>query len=71
MSIDLKTLQDERVKLKKDFDELSSKITTIDKELNTMKNNLNALYGAIQQIDKLIKLADNEGAEKQLLTEKK
>ena len=71
MSIDLKTLQDERVKLKKDFDELSSKITTIDKELNTMKNNLNALYGAIQQTDKLIKLTDNDGEEKQLLTEKK
>ena len=72
MSIDLKTLQDERVKLKKDFDELSSKITTIDKELNTMKNNLNALYGAIQQTDKLIKLdgVNSDDGEKQLLVEK-
>lgn len=71
MSIDLKTLQDERVRLKKEFDELSTKVTTFDKEIVAMKNNLNAIYGAIQQTDKLIKLADNEGAEKQLLTEKK
>tara|TARA_Y100000004_G_scaffold156996_1_gene182400 strand:- start:214 stop:429 length:216 start_codon:yes stop_codon:yes gene_type:complete len=71
MSIDLKTLQDERVRLKKDFDELSTKIISFDKEIISMKNNLNALHGAIQQTDKLIKLADNEGAEKQLLTEKK
>ena len=71
MSIDLKTLQDEKKRLRKDFDELSTKIITFDKEIISMKNNLNALHGAIQQTDKLIKLADNEGAEKQLLTEKK
>ena len=52
MSIDLKTLQDERVRLKKEFDELSTKVTTFDKEIVAMKNNLNAIYGAIQQTDK-------------------
>lgn len=72
MSIDLKTLTEERIKLKTDFDDLSSKISTVEKELNTMKNNLNAVYGAIQQTDKLIKIVSTkqDKPEKQLLTEK-
>ena len=69
MAIDLKVLTEERIKLKKDFDELSTKITTIDKELITMRNNLNALYGALQQTDKLIKMSTAKD-DKQLLTEK-
>ena len=69
MAIDLKVLTEERIKLKKDFDELSTKITTIDKELITMRNNLNALYGALQQTDKLIKMSTVKD-DKQLLTEK-
>tara|TARA_B100000609_G_C17154241_1_gene402574 strand:- start:477 stop:698 length:222 start_codon:yes stop_codon:yes gene_type:complete len=70
MSIDLKTLQNEKIKLRKDFDELSTKIITFDKELNSMRNNLNALHGAMQQTDKLIKLVDGGADEKQLLNEK-
>ena len=71
MAIDLKVLTEERIKLKKDFDELSTKITTIDKELITMRNNLNALYGALQQTDKLIKMSTSKSKdEQQLLTEK-
>ena len=60
MSIDLKILTEERVKLKKDFDDLTGKISTIEKEMITMKNNLNAVYGAIQQTDKLLKLDGND-----------
>ena len=70
MTIDLKTLQNEKIRLRKDFDELSTKIITFDKEIISMKNNLNALHGAIQQTDKLIKLVDVDGNEKQLLNEK-
>jgi predicted nucleic acid-binding Zn-ribbon protein len=71
MSIDLKTLTEERVKLKKDFDDLTGKISTIEKEMITMKNNLNAVYGAIQQTDKLIKLSTSKVKdEQQLLVEK-
>ena len=70
MTIDLKTLQNEKARLRKDFDELSTKIITFDKEIISMKNNLNALHGAIQQTDKLIKLVDVDGNEKQLLNEK-
>ena len=70
MTIDLKTLQNEKIRLRKDFDELSTKIITFDKEIISMKNNLNALHGAIQQTEKLIKLVDVDGNEKQLLNEK-
>lgn len=71
MSIDLKILTEERVKLKKDFDDLTGKISTIEKEMITMKNNLNAVYGAIQQTDKLIKLLTSKVKdEQQLLVEK-
>jgi len=71
MSIDLKTLTEERVKLKKEFDALTGKISTIEKEMITMKNNLNAVYGAIQQTDKLIKLSTSKTKdEQQLLVEK-
>jgi len=71
MSIDLKILTEERTKLKKDFDDLTGKISTIEKEMITMKNNLNAIYGAIQQTDKLIKLSTSKAKdEQQLLVEK-
>jgi len=55
--------------LKKDFENLSARINQVEKDLGTMKSNLNAVFGAIQQVDKLIKLDTNE-EEKQLLTEK-
>ena len=73
MGVNHKQLTEERVKLKKDFDDLSAKIATVDKELTTMRNNLNAVYGALQQTDKLIKLSSTPASdenEKQLLTEK-
>ena len=73
MGVKHKQLTEERVKLKKDFDDLSAKIATVDKELTIMRNNLNAVYGALQQTDKLIKLSstpDPDENEKQLLTEK-
>ena len=56
MSIDEKTLVEERLLLKKDFVTLSDKIRQFELDLGQMKGNLNALHGAIQQTDKLIKL---------------
>jgi len=73
MGVNHKQLTEERVKLKKDFDDLSAKIATVDKELTTMRNNLNAVYGALQQTDKLIKLSSTPAPdenEQQLLVEK-
>ena len=56
MTIDEQTLTTERLLLKKDFDNLSDKIRQFEIDLGQMKGNLNALHGAIQQTDKLIKL---------------
>ena len=70
MAIELKELQDERDTLQKDFDTLSARIKQVDADLITMKSNLNAIYGAIQQVDKLIAKDSGTTSEKQLLTEK-
>jgi len=69
MAINTDTLKNEREVLKRDFDTLSARINQVEKDLGTMKSNLNAVFGAIQQVDKLLKL-DTESGEKQLLTEK-
>ena len=70
MAIDVETLKAERDTLQKDFDALSARIKQVDADLITMKSNLNAVYGAIQQVDKLIAKDSEEQSEKQLLTEK-
>ena len=69
MAINTDTLKNERELLKRDFDTLSARINQVEKDLGTMKSNLNAVFGAIQQVDKLLKL-DTDSDEKQLLTEK-
>ena len=54
MSIDEKTLLEERTVLEKDFNTTKDRIVQVEKDLGNMKSNLNAVYGAIQQIDKLL-----------------
>jgi len=68
MNIDLKILKSERETLKNDFDSLTSRIAKVEKDLGSMRSNLNAVYGAIQQVDKLIKLTS--GDDKSLLEDK-
>jgi len=70
MTIDIDTLKKEREILKQDCDLLSSRISQAEKDIGTMKSNLNAVFGAIQQVDKLMKIADPKKDEKQLLNEK-
>ena len=63
MAIDEKTLLEERKVLEDDFNTLGDRIKQVEKDLSTMKSNLNAVYGAIQQVDKLLgklKPADTE-----------
>ena len=60
MAIDENILQSEREILKKDFDNLTARISQVEKDLGTMKSNLNAVYGAIQQVDKLIKMTNDK-----------
>ena len=64
MSIDEKTLLAERKVLEEDFNTTKDRIAKVEKDLNNMKNNINAVYGAIQQIDKLIVLAKGDKKEK-------
>jgi len=63
MSIDEKTLLEERKVLEEDFNTTKDRIVQVEKDLGNMKSNLNAVYGAIQQVDKLIAKL-NEGKEK-------
>jgi|TARA_B100001094_G_scaffold131160_1_gene126937 hypothetical protein len=57
----LKELESERDKLVNDFNDLKDKLVSVETSVNTMKNNLNALSGAIQQSEKLIKIASEHG----------
>ena len=70
MSIDEKTLLEERVVLEKDFNTTKDRIVQVEKDLGNMKSNLNAVYGAIQQIDKLLTKL-NEGKDKKSMPEEK
>ena len=58
MSINTNDLNAEREVLVKDFEALQQRIKQVDMELIQMKSNLNAVHGAIQQIDKLIKMCE-------------
>jgi uncharacterized protein YlxW (UPF0749 family) len=69
MNIDEKLLLNEKDSLKKDFDMLQSKIKTTENSLVQMKNNLNAVYGAIQQVDKMIGVLKSD--DKEMSAEKK
>ena len=54
MMIDEQILKDERKVLEDDFNTMSNRIKQVEKDLGQMKSNLNALYGAIQQVDRLL-----------------
>ena len=56
MGISVKQLEEERVVLAKTFDDLNIKIKQVEGETQKMRNNLNAVHGALQQMDKLIKI---------------
>ena len=59
--ITLKELESERDTLVNDFNDLKSKIINVENDVVKMKNNLNALAGAVQQSEKLIKMASDHG----------
>ena len=71
MAIDEKTLLAERKVLEEDFNTTKDRIAKVEKDLNNMKNNINAVYGAIQQIDKLIVLAKGGKEEKKSMPPEK
>ena len=70
MAIDEKTLLEERKVLEEDFNTTKDKIVKVEKDLGNMKSNLNAVYGAIQQVDKLLALSKKTGDKKEMPVEK-
>jgi len=71
MSIDEKTLLEERKVLETDFNTTKDRIVQVEKDLGNMKSNLNAVYGAIQQIDKLLAKVNNGKEVKKPMPEEK
>ena len=59
MGVSSQTLIKEKNLLTKTFKELSDKIAETEKQMHVWRNNLNAVGGAIQQVDKFIKQDDN------------
>ena len=64
MAIDMATLQEEKVLLQKDFEEMKKNIQKVEVDLIQMKANMNAISGAIQQTDRLLNKLKNESNEK-------
>ena len=60
MAINEKFLQEELAVLQADFDKTKKGIETMERELGNQKSNLNAIYGALQQTEKLLKLSKGE-----------
>ena len=60
MDINLETLHEEKRGLQADFEKLGGNIKQVEVDLAQMKANLNAINGAIQQVNKLIGMAGGE-----------
>ena len=60
MAINEKFLQEELAVLQADFDKTKRSVETMEKEIVNGKNNLNAIYGALQQTEKLLKLSKGD-----------
>jgi hypothetical protein len=58
--VTLKELEGEKLVLKTDFDTLKSNILKLETDISQMRNNLSAVSGAVQVIDRLIQKANNE-----------
>ena len=64
MAIDMATLQEEKVLLQKDFEEMKKNIQKVEVDLIQMKANMNAINGAIQQTERLLNKLKNESDSK-------
>ena len=69
MSLSFEDLAEEKTILQKDFTELEKNVKNVEVELLQMRANLNALNGAIQQVNKL--MARARGNQAQVKTKKK
>ena len=53
-------MQEELAILQADFDKTKKSVENLEKEVVNQRNNLNAIYGALQQTEKLLKLSKGE-----------
>ena len=60
MAINEKFLQEELAVLQADFDKTKKSVENLEIEVVNGRNNLNAIYGAMQQTEKLLKLSKGE-----------
>ena len=69
MSINKEQIESRKSDLEKDFQTVKQQIEDSEVKINSMRNNLNALAGAIQQCDMFLKQLEEKGdpmpAEKQ------
>ena len=61
MGITTQTLMKERFVLPQSFKEMNSSIQSVEKEIAQMKHNLNAVHGALQQVERMIKFDAEQG----------
>ena len=61
MGVSNERLEEEKISLQKSFDSINQKIQTYEKETQVLRNNLNAVHGALQQIEKLIVISVEGG----------
>ena len=67
-TLGIDTLQKEKTQLQEDFNKLAAQVKQIEIDLGQMRGNLNAINGAVQEVNKLIGLV--EGTEPKDLTKK-
>ena len=60
----MNTLTNQKLELQSDFNKLGANIKQVEVDLAQMKANLNALNGAMQQVNKLIEMAGGNPVEK-------
>jgi len=68
VTLGIDTLQKEKTQLQEDFNKLGVQIKQVEIDLGQMKANLNAINGAVQEVNKLIGLV--EGTKPKDLTKK-
>jgi len=58
-TLGIDTLQKEKTQLQEDFNKLGVQIKQVETDLGQMKANLNAINGALQEVNKLIGLVED------------
>lgn len=66
MSISKEQLIEERIKLQTEFDAVRKDIVQIETQLGSLRSNLNALNGAIQQTNKMISMVEEKKEDEKL-----